>query len=135
VETWSAADRSPVWARRAWIRKPRLEPENHDAIARGVHRVQDQVHDRLLQEMGASEHPRQVGCDLEGGADGLQGPLRLEQTVRAPRHRGGIERRERLFLRPRVVEQTAHDAVEAIELAGHAADHLRVGPRRRSTST
>src|SRR2546422_5037514 len=90
--------------------------------------IQDQVHDDLLQQVGATENVRHARGDFEVGAHRFQGALGLQQRVRAAQHRDRIERRQGLLLRPGVVEQAPDDLVDAVELARQAGDHLAVGP-------
>ena len=76
--------------------------------------------------MSPTENVGNPGLEIERRAGGSQRPLGLEQPVRAARHGRGVERRQRLLVGPRVVEQPAHDPVDTLELARHPGDHLGV---------
>ena len=103
--------------------------DHHAPLApRGVHGVQQQVHERLLEGVGPAEDGRQARGQIERRLDAFQRPLRLEQVVRGAHHQRDIHGLQPLLAGLGIVEEAAHDGVDALELARKPGHYFGVGP-------
>ena len=100
--------------------------EHDHAVGRCVHRVEEQIHEPLLQLVRTAKNWRQLGRGVERGARAAEGPLRLQQLEARPQHHAERYGLQRLLVRTSVLEQAPHDAVDALELAAQAHHHLGV---------